>query len=154
MILFFRGRCNFSGIGINFGCIGPQLVCSWDSRPRCNLVVVGAAARVRAYCDRAARCAIGDNAERHSHLAMSRQRAPAFGICSDHPSVQFRACTGGQRTSCLPIRQDQIMALFSRIRKSNVQSISRRNMNNRGGERHPLDTDFHVGSFAGFFHLS
>ena len=48
VVFFFRGRCNFSGIGIDFRRIGSQLVCSWNSPPRCNLVVVGAAARVRA----------------------------------------------------------------------------------------------------------
>ena len=73
VVFFFRGRCNFSGIGIDFRSVGSQLVCSWDSRPRCDLVVVGAAARVRAGRGRAARCAIGNNAERHSHLAVSRQ---------------------------------------------------------------------------------
>ena len=46
VVFFFRGRCNFSGIGIDFRCVGSQLVCSWDSRSRCNLVVVGGAARV------------------------------------------------------------------------------------------------------------
>ena len=48
VVFFFRGRCNLSGIGIDFRRVGSQLVRGGDSRSRCNLVVVGGAARARA----------------------------------------------------------------------------------------------------------